>query len=185
MSKLVRYLESLGKSNAKKWSQIWKFLLIMCLKLPWRKKVFYGFFHLFTLFKRLFAPTSQSQMSKPFWFSEFIGKSSGKKWSRIWKLLLIKGVKSTHKKNLFFSEFCLSSIFFLVSVLLPALVKRFSVSCMRDFLLYKKKNYDGSLRCFIMDTSFLSLTVCMWCSPPYLLRQCWMEWGLLSDLNSS
>ena len=45
------------------------------------------------LFKRLFAPTSQSRMSKKFRDSESLGKSNGKKWSHIWKLLLIKGVK--------------------------------------------------------------------------------------------
>ena len=46
-----------------------------------------------TLFKGLFAPTSQSQMFKLFRFLESLGKSNGKKWSQIWKLLLIKGVK--------------------------------------------------------------------------------------------
>ena len=34
-------------------------------------------------FKRLFAPTSQSRMSKSFRDSESLGKSSGKKWSHI------------------------------------------------------------------------------------------------------
>ena len=37
-------------------------------------------------FKRLFAPPSQSRMSKIFRDSEFLGKSNGEKWSRIWKL---------------------------------------------------------------------------------------------------
>ena len=44
-------------------------------------------------FKRLFAPTSQSWMSKKFRDSESLGKSNVKKWSQIWKLLLIKGVR--------------------------------------------------------------------------------------------
>ena len=36
-----------------------------------------------TPFNGLFAPTSQSQMSKLFIFSESLGKSDGKKWSQI------------------------------------------------------------------------------------------------------
>ena len=34
-------------------------------------------------FKRLFAPTSRSRMSKMFRDSESLGKSNGKKWSQI------------------------------------------------------------------------------------------------------
>ena len=44
-------------------------------------------------FKHLFAPTSQSPMPKLFWDSESLGENNGKKWSQIWKLLFIKGVK--------------------------------------------------------------------------------------------
>ena len=55
--------------------------------------------HLFTSFKRLLSPTSQNQMSKLFRYSESLSKSNGKKWSQIWKLLLIKGVKSPRKKS--------------------------------------------------------------------------------------
>ena len=50
--------------------------------------------HFVTLFNGLFAPTSKSPMSNLFRYSESVGKSNGKKWSHIWKLLLIKGVKS-------------------------------------------------------------------------------------------
>ena len=50
-------------------------------------------------FKRLFAPTSQSRMSKLFRSLESLGKSNGQKWSHIWKLLLIKGVKSPRNKR--------------------------------------------------------------------------------------
>ena len=39
-------------------------------------------------FERLLAPTSQSQMSNVFKYLESFGKSNGKKWSQIWKLLL-------------------------------------------------------------------------------------------------
>ena len=47
-------------------------------------------------FKHLFAPTSQSWMSKTFRYSESLGKINGKKWYHIWKLLLMKGVKLLH-----------------------------------------------------------------------------------------
>ena len=83
-------------------------------KLAAAKKVFYRFFlHLFTPFKRLSAPTSQSPMSKLFRFLESLGKSNGKKWSQIWKLLLIKGVKLPRIKEFVFSaNFALLAVFF-------------------------------------------------------------------------
>ena len=56
-------------------------------------------FYLFTTFKRLFAPTSQSPMSRLFRISESLGKSNGKKWSQIERLLLIKGVKSLRRNK--------------------------------------------------------------------------------------
>ena len=84
MCKLFRFSESLGKCNEKKWSQIWKLLLTKGVKSPRQKTP--KFFHCFTPFKRLFAPTSQSPMSKLFTFLESPGKSNRK---RIWKLLLI------------------------------------------------------------------------------------------------
>ena len=40
-------------------------------------------------FKCLFAPTSQSRMSKIFRDSESLGKSNGKKWSQIWTFVLL------------------------------------------------------------------------------------------------
>ena len=52
-----------------------------------------------TPFNGLFAPTSRSPMSKLFRFLEFLGKSNGKKWSQIWKLLLITGVKLPRRKK--------------------------------------------------------------------------------------
>ena len=88
-------------------------------------------------FKHLFAPPSQSPMSKLFKFLKSLGKSYGKKWSNIWKLLLIKGVKSLRIKIFFFFFFffCEFCRIFLVSVLLSALVERFYVSHMRYFLV--------------------------------------------------
>ena len=100
------------------------------------KKSFYRFFlHLFTLFKRLFAPTSQSPMSKFFRFSESLGKGNEKKWSQIGKILLIKGVNLPRKKVSFSRNFAYLAGFFLVSVLLLASVDRCFVSRMQDFLL--------------------------------------------------
>ena len=54
-----------------------------------------------TLFNSLFAPTFQSPTSKLFRFSESLGKSNDKKWSQIWKLLLIKGVTLLRQKSFF------------------------------------------------------------------------------------
>ena len=50
-------------------------------------------------FKHLWAPTSQIRMSKIFRGSEYLGKSNGKKWSPIWKFLLIKGVRLPPPKS--------------------------------------------------------------------------------------
>ena len=57
MSNIFKDSESLGKSNGKKWSQIWKFLFENCLKLPRKKKyfsslflVFFGFWSFLTVF---------------------------------------------------------------------------------------------------------------------------------------
>ena len=46
MSNIFRDLESLGKSNKKKWFQIWTFLFESCLKLPRKKKFFFADFAL-------------------------------------------------------------------------------------------------------------------------------------------
>ena len=88
-----------------------------------------------TPFNGLFAPTSRSPMSTLFRYSESLGKSNGKKWSQIGKLLLIKGVKSPRKKKfVFFCEFCLTRG---ILVLLSALVERCFVSRMQDFYFIK------------------------------------------------
>ena len=50
----------------------------------------------------LFVPTSQSPISKHFRYSESLGKSNGKKWSQIVKLLLIKVVNCHTFFYLFF-----------------------------------------------------------------------------------
>ena len=111
MSNIFRDSEFLGKSNGKKWSQIWTFLFENCLK-SWRKKkvfffTFFGLFRFSVFFKGLFAPTSWSRMSNIFRDSEFLGKSNGKKWSNIWTFLFGSGLKSPRKKKVFVCWFCL------------------------------------------------------------------------------
>ena len=82
-------------------------------KIAAAKKLFFtDLCYLFTRFKRLFAPTSQSLTSKLFRYLELLGKIYKKKWSQIVKLLLIMGVKSPRKRSFFFCEFCLTSRIF-------------------------------------------------------------------------
>ena len=108
MSNIVRDSESLGKSNGKKWSQIWTFLIENCLKSPRKKKFFFSFFFTFEVpFNGLFASTSRSRMSNIFRDSEPLGKSNGKKWSNIWTFLFGSGLKLPRKKKGFFCWFCL------------------------------------------------------------------------------
>ena len=59
-------------------------------------------------FKRPFASISRSRMSKVFGDSQLLGKSNGKKWSQIWKLLLKKGVKLRRTKKLAFCSFSIA-----------------------------------------------------------------------------
>ena len=94
-------------------SQIGKLLLLKGVKLP-RPKQIYRFFYLFTPFKRLFVPTSQSPMSNLLRLFESFGKSNAKKWSQIRKLLLIKSVKSPNKKRKKSASFSLLAGFFVV-----------------------------------------------------------------------
>ena len=63
--------------------------------------------HLFTPFKRLFAPTFRRPFSKLCRYLESLGKINKKKWSQIVKLLLIKGVNSPRKKKFFFPRLIL------------------------------------------------------------------------------
>ena len=92
-SNFFRFSESLGKSNRKKLSKIFKLSLVKGVKLTQQKKN-YGFFCIWSLqFQGIFAPTSLSPMSKLFRFLESLGKSNGKKLSQIWQLLLIRGVE--------------------------------------------------------------------------------------------
>ena len=79
MSNIFRDLESLGKSNGKKWSQIWTFLFENFLKSPRQRKVFFftffGLLRFSVFFNGLCAPPSQSRISNIFRDLEFSGKS--------------------------------------------------------------------------------------------------------------
>ena len=92
------------------------------------KKVFY-------IFVSSFIHSVWIVMSKNFRFLESLEKSNGKKWSQIWKLLLIKGVKSQREKRKKIRQLLSYYQDFLVSVLLSTSVEWFSVSRMRDFCL--------------------------------------------------
>ena len=111
MSNIFRDSESLGKSNGKKWSQVWTFFFENCLNLPREKKVLFLTFFTFEVpFNGLFAPTSQSRMSNIFRDSESLGKSNGKKLSNIWNFLFGSGLKSPRKKSFFFADFALQNM---------------------------------------------------------------------------
>ena len=120
MSNIFRDAKSLGKSNGKKWSQIWTFLFEICWKSRHKKKVFFSplfsfFFNLLwflVFFNCLCAPPSQSRMSNIFRDSESLGKSNGKKWSQIWTFSFENCLKLPRKKKFFFSHFFRSSSVF-------------------------------------------------------------------------
>ena len=73
------------------------------------KKVFYDFFHLFTPFKHLFAPTSQSPMSKLFRFLESLREKWLKEVVSDLKTFACKGYKIAAPKQFFFFFFFLLS----------------------------------------------------------------------------
>ena len=103
MSNIFSDLESLGKSNGKKWSWIWTFLFENCLKSARKKKVF--FFSLFLLLRyrlTVFLPPLPEVWCLIFFRdSESLGKSNGKKWSNIWTFFFGSGLKSPRKKSFF------------------------------------------------------------------------------------
>ena len=139
MSNIFRDSESLGKSNGKKWSQIWTFLFENCLKSPRKKNSFSSLFFTFEVpFNGCFVPTSQSRMSNIFRDSESLGKSNGKKWSHIWTFLFQNCLKSPRKKSFF------SLTFFTFEVPFNGLFAPISRSRMsnifRDFESLRKSN---------------------------------------------
>ena len=84
-------------------------------------------------FKRLLPQLPKVQWPNFLKFSKSFGKSKGKKWFQIWKLLVIKGETTRCKIKLVFRRILPYQQDFLVLVLISSLVKRFFVSCMRNF----------------------------------------------------
>ena len=93
-------------------------------------------------------------MSKLFRFSESLRKNNGKKWSKIWKLLLIKGVKSPRKTKIcFFANFVwLAGFFFGIGAtncsgreMLCLPYAEFFLQILASFFLYYFKSLKGSL----------------------------------------
>ena len=122
MPKIFIDFKSLGKSNGKKWSQIWILLLIKGVKLMRKKKLVFGqilpywagYFWYWCFSLRLTVlKTPLPKVFKLFRFLESWGKSNGKKWSQILKKkLLIKGVKSPRQIFLLSENFALLAVFF-------------------------------------------------------------------------
>ena len=106
MSKIFRYLESLGKSNGKMWSQIWTFFTQKWCKIPRQNFFKTDFCHFSLRLKVFLPPIPEVQRPILFWFSESLGKSNGKKWSQIVKLLLIEGLQLPRKAKCFFDKLC-------------------------------------------------------------------------------
>ena len=103
------------------------------------KKVYHALFSLCSLnLKVLLPPLPEVQYPNFLDFPNPWGKTNEKKWSQIWILLLIRGVKSPRNLFLIFDKFCLTSRIFLVLVLLSASVERCLFSRMRDFGLKLK-----------------------------------------------
>ena len=105
-----------GESNGKKGSHIWTFLLSNGQELLRQNNFFsrtdFPFFTLLNVFLPPSPPPSWSPMSKLFRFVESLGKNNMKKWSQIWKLLLITDVKVPHKKVYLSANFVLLEGFF-------------------------------------------------------------------------
>ena len=76
MCNFFRFSKSLGKSNGKKWYQIWKHFLIQGVQLLQRKKVFYRIFFICSLRLTSFCPHFPKSNVQTFRFSESLGKSN-------------------------------------------------------------------------------------------------------------
>ena len=111
------------------------------LKILYYPFIIYKFFTIFFFICSLrlnvfLALIPKVQCSKFFRFLEFFGKCNGKKWSQIWKLLLIKGVKLPRKNVCFLANFALLAGFGIRDmVLLFASVERRFVYCRLDFII--------------------------------------------------
>ena len=109
--------ESLVKSNEKKWSQIWKLLLIKGVKSSRKKKIVIFFTKVallsriflvsvfLTLFNGLFAPTSLSPMSKLFLILGILGEKGWEGMVTDLRIFAHKGCKTTAAKSVFYNFF--------------------------------------------------------------------------------
>ena len=107
MSNIVRDSESLGKSNGKKWSQIWTFLFENCLKSPRKKSFFFSVFFGFWSFLTVFLPPL-SEVGCPIFLE--IRNPWGKVMERsglIFEHFFWKLSKIAAQKKVFFCWFCL------------------------------------------------------------------------------
>ena len=94
-----------GKSNGKKWYQIWTLLLIKGVKAPRQKSFFFFFKDFFICLPCLnvfLTPLHEVQYPNFSIFLEFLGKSNENKWSLIGKLMLIQVVKTRRRKKIVF-----------------------------------------------------------------------------------
>ena len=133
MCNIFRDLESLGKSNGKKWSQIWTFLFENCLKLP-RKKVYSLTFSLLRYHLPVFLPPLP-EVGCPIFLE--IRNPWGKVMERsglTFEHFSLEVVYNPRAKKVFFADFALVHPP-MASVLLSASVERCLVSCMRDFFI--------------------------------------------------
>ena len=112
MSNIFRDSESLGKSNGKKWSQIWTFLFENCLKSPRKKKFFSSLFLVFVGFRSfltvLLPPLPKVgcpiflKIQNP-WGKVMVQEAVSYLNIFVWKLS-----KITPQKKFFFCWFCLT-----------------------------------------------------------------------------
>ena len=133
MSNIFRDSESLGKSNGKKWSQIWTFLFENCLKAPCKKKFFSSLFSLLRYRLTVFLPPLP-KIGCPIFLE--IQNPWGKVMERnglIFEHFCLEVVKNRRAQKInFVADFALVHPP-MASVLLSASVERCFVSRMRDF----------------------------------------------------
>ena len=112
MSKLFKFLESLGESNGKNWSQIWKLSLIECVKLLLPKKFLQIVFFISSLRFNVFLPQLPKVKCPKFLdFRNLWGEKINEAVSDL-KSFAHKRCKIAAQKSKFFGDFCLPSRIF-------------------------------------------------------------------------
>ena len=94
MSNIFRGSESFGKSNGKKWSQIWTFLFEICLKSPRKKSLFFCWFCL----------TKHGWNHASRWIRDLWSKGVSLILAYLWRfwIFALWMIFSVFQKNLFF-----------------------------------------------------------------------------------